>query len=531
VPAARADPTMSRWWLTATLLLVILVPGRLDALDVEPWPDRFVFQRVDDRADITIRGTTETATTIEARLLTAADGTPIGPWRAVARPAAAGPWHGQLDDVPSGGWYRLELRTVEASANAENRVETPRFGVGIVIAMIGQSNMVKMFTEIAFPGDQDRGTVEKASPHPLTVCLGYRRPRLAADRIHGYNRGENYLQSPTWGDVTGVGAIRFANRLATTLDLPILLLDYAIDGTSIRQWTDLSWPRWQRFATAVEEVGDLEAVFWHQGFNDARAGMSKAEYMAALDRLDAQILALLPEARRPNMFIAVQNRGDYGYRTLYDDGYDTVRHAQLAWPARHRHAFHAGTTVDLDLATRDFHRGNGHFPASQYEILADRYARALFHALTIPGWEHGVEGGYVTHAEIQGETILVTVGHQHGTRLRLRDPAADVEGFVIHEGDRPLRLGRGLGTARIVGANEVRLTIDPAHVTEVARAARAGTLRLTYLAGQNPFAQQNSELGRRQTGNVLYDDFAYAPGRDGLPINHTPTPIVIEPSP
>ena len=216
------------------------------------WPDRYVVQRVGSSADLDLSGATTGTAAIEARVLDDATGQPLAgfDWTVVDPAPVDGAWSGQLLAVPEGGWYRLEARQAGDPASARSG---QRFGVGVVVAAIGQSNMVKMFTEISFPGDDDLGTVTPATPDDLTRQYGYGNPRISATDAGGYSRLDGGAYG--WSDVTGVGGVRLANNLAAELGLPVLLLDFAIDGTSIGQWTDPSWPNWQRFALALGDVG------------------------------------------------------------------------------------------------------------------------------------------------------------------------------------------------------------------------------------------------------------------------------------
>ena len=119
------------------------------ALSLTTPADYQVIQRNTEtqRADVALSGElnmTEPAS-IQARVIAfdaQDDAEPIVDWTTVAE-NVSGEWTGTLKDVPQGGWYRIDLRASSAEGNivAEAAGET-RWGVGINILCIGQSNMV-----------------------------------------------------------------------------------------------------------------------------------------------------------------------------------------------------------------------------------------------------------------------------------------------------------------------------------------------------------------------------------------------------
>ena len=489
------------------------------AVTLPGWPDRFVVQRVGTAADLDLNGaTTNDGIAVEARVLDAVTGQPLAglDWTVVDPAPVGGSWAGQLLGVPEGGWYRLEAR----QAGDPTSVRTGRrFGVGVVVAAIGQSNMVKMFTEISFAGDDDLGTVAPATLADLSRQYGYGNPRISASNAGGYSRLDG--GAVTWSEATGVGGVRLANNLVAELGLPVLVLDFAIDGTSIGQWTDTSWPNWQRFALALGDIGgDLEVVLWHQGRADVELGTLESTYATALDTLKAQIAAQLPAMRNLKLVSAVQNRGDYGGNV--DARYNRIRKAQLEWIAATPEGYAAGNSIDTDLALDSFGRGEGHCTASQYEIMADRYSRGILQALGASGFEGGVYGGQIAGASLAASVVTVTVAHDQGSALQVLDPGAGIEGFELSDDGWATvwRLGSGISSAVLgAGSQTVELTLDQ---------APSGPLQLRYQYGQNAFGHKATPQARRANGNTLYDDYMYHPDRPGLPINGTVESIAVQ---
>jgi len=486
-------------------------------------PDRFVVQRrpaadgasVDGdlgfAGDLRVTGSyLGEPASIEARVVTADAGDPVTGWTVVDGDPAGGAFGGTVAGVPAGGWYRLEVRWGDDPA--VRKVGRNRFGVGVVVAALGQSNMVRMFTE-----DPADGSVEPpyATPDELTVRLG-----------HGEPEGFGYARPPEaeipvgWGDVTGSGGIRLANQLRQALGAPVLILDFAVDDVGLLDhWTDPDFAGWRRFAAAVETVGRIGVVLWHQGAYDAHRGVPSELYKTGLDRLHrriAEVAGVAPGALP--MVVAVQNRGAYDNAgPRLDAGYRAVRRAQLEWIAERPHAFAGGTTVDLELSSRP-EAGDGHFWAAGYRLLADRLTHGALRALGVPGYP-GVAGGRIAEATLDGKVVEVRIAHDQGTRLRLPDPGDPVEGFEVLGGgpgepEVPLPIERA---ALADGGDAVLLTLG---------VVPRGAVRVRYLHGHNPFGGKATDAERRRPGNLLYDDFAYHPERRGVPVRSTPVDLV-----
>ncbi len=462
-------------WSVASILLVASLSATLSAFDgltVTGLNDLTIVQRQAGVGAILVSGAAPAGVSaIEAQVVDEAGTTAVTPWTAIAT-ASGGAWSGRLAGVPQGGWYRIAVRpTGQAVAPT---VGTARWGVGAVVACLGQSNMVNMFYVSAGPAASD----------PRTRLRGYR------------GAGGN---GP--GPVVGNGAIRLANSLRARLGVPVLLLDYAQPGLPIAAWTvptDANWAAtWQGFTAGLRAAGgDCELVLWHQGANDALYGATEAGYRRSLDTLYANLNALVPD-RRPLPFVcALQNRGDYQPKpATADDGYDRVRRAQWLWANATPGVVPGGATIDMTLVDI------GHWTAPDYEVLADRLGQSALHAL-LPADYPATSGGAVLSGLMQsGRTVRVKVRHDAGTRLTGRSANTGLDGFVVDTGAGTPVLN--VVASRISAADEVELTLaaDP-----------GAPVRVRYLVGMNPFPS-------KAVGNLLYDDTAYLNGRVGLPVN------------
>ncbi|MEM8995755.1 MAG: hypothetical protein AAGF23_13295, partial [Acidobacteriota bacterium] len=497
--------------LALVVFLVHCVAGSAAAQTValDERPDRWVVQHVGGVGALDIAGAVGGPGAVEARVVEVGGGAEVLPWTVVDPAPAAGSWSGALGGVPAGGWYRVEARVQGAPASAVTSAGT--FGVGLVVAAIGQSNMVKMFTE-----DGADGSVPAPfeTPSDLTYRYGYGEPPGFE-----YSRPRTVDVPVSWGPVTGTGGVRLANGLAAELGVPVLVLDFALDWTSLpNHWNNDLHRSWQRFSEALDLVGRIGVVVWHQGAHDAHENQpTVASYKAGLDTLYRRITDRVGGFGVLPMLSAIQNRGDYDLLLSKDPTYDAVRQAQREWIAERPYGFAAGDSNDFDI-TRQPGKGDGHFFAADYEEMADRMVRGVLHALGEPGYTEGVDGAVIVGAAVRGKKVRVEVRHDAGERLRLESPLLDIEGFTLTDGE--WLVGDERNELEVVSA---RLSDDrPGNWVELELdQVPAGPLRLRYLYGQNPFYAKPTPSERRRNGNTLYDDFAYHPRRAGLPVTGT----------
>ena len=510
----RMSPKALRFGILSLVVLLNL-GGFASAQDLtlDAHPDKFVVQRSAGQGELAISGTAgNSVSTVEARVVRDADGTVILGWSTVDSAPTHGTWSGALSRIPEGGWYRVEVRDADAPSNGYATGE--RFGVGMVIACVGQSNMARMFTEDVGDGSL-RGPEE--TPSDLTWRLGYGEPVGYA-----YERPDDPALEATWGPVTGSGGIRLANALHEATGVPVLILDYGIDFTGLdAHWNRDGFHGWTKLADALDQVGQVEALLWLQGTYEAlqNPSVTNVNYKDDLDTFYARISARLGSSPLP-MVVGVQNRGDYTQDDALDARFAAVRSAHLEFIDERPHAYPAGATFDIALSTRP-QAASGHFWADGYRLLADRMARGVLHA--VGAAPYGPGGASIDAASVSGRVVTVTVAHDQGTRLTLPDPTRDIEGFELTDGTwgvDDLAIERAVLTSSEAG-NEILITLDR---------EPTGPLRLRYFYGQNPSSEDPTRQERRVVSNWLYDDFTYAAGRTGLPVRATATDLTVSTS-
>ncbi|MEJ2039368.1 MAG: hypothetical protein P8X55_10580, partial [Desulfosarcinaceae bacterium] len=159
------------------------------AIHLTEFEDGCIFQRRGEVADIVVSGTYEGhPAAVEARVLSYGTDEPVTAWTQIDATPRQGVFMGILPEVPQGGWYRMAVRFRD-NIDIAGRGEA-RWGVGILAACIGQSNMKEWFHS----GDS-----------------------LTAHSLLSVHREGHWRP----GALTGNGAIAFGNRLIGRLGVPV----------------------------------------------------------------------------------------------------------------------------------------------------------------------------------------------------------------------------------------------------------------------------------------------------------------------
>lgn len=414
-----------------------------------------------------------TPTAVQIRIVSSADASVVQDWTALTGATiAGGTWSGTLS-VAQGGWFNFLARSVDAGgieivASAQSSAD---WGVGVLVACIGQSNMANMS---AVSGS----------------------PPTADDRTKRFT-------ASGWGAVVGNGAIRLANLLEVGANVPIGLLDYALSGTGLHAayggagyWMDLTGGApYPLFATGLTAAGgDCEFVLWHQGESDALNSISKADYKADLDTLYGRIRTATGRSTSTLKF-GVAILGTNASASTTDASTDAIRQAHLEWVRDTAGAFWAGSSVDI-ARTDDFH-----WAAAGYERMARRYAQAV---LAQTGAVATGAGGPSISGAIRASgsaVVVVSVAQSGGTGLTEADGSTDggsVTGFEVSNDDFATTL---TVSSTAFSGNTVQLTLS---------GVPSGTVKVRYQYGKNP-----------TVSNAVYDNTAPQSDSIGLPLQPT----------
>lgn len=91
---------------------------------------------------VTLSGTQSGDVAIEARVLDYDTGlATVLDWTAIDASPSGGTFSGILSSIPEGGWYRIQCRPVGGGGTIDTYANGDVFGVGLLIALAGQSNL------------------------------------------------------------------------------------------------------------------------------------------------------------------------------------------------------------------------------------------------------------------------------------------------------------------------------------------------------------------------------------------------------
>jgi hypothetical protein len=372
---------------------------RSSSINLSDFVNGRIFQRKHRSADIVVSGTyTQQIEAIEARVVK--DGTfeEVVPWTVIDASPRNGIFVGALTDVPQGGWYNIQVRN---TTHPEISIHgTHKWGVGILVACLGQSNMKEWFYT---------GTDIEA--HSLL--------RKFTDN------GWSALGKQ------GNAAIAFGNRIIDRLGIPIGLLDYSNNGSGLRKEADWGTGYWEdtapgsiynRFISGVSDTGGAaEFVIWIQGEADAARGTVTAEeYAASLERfITNQVRMDITNGSdfEDLPFLVVMMIKRPGGK---DKPHQAIRNAQKHVAENVTNSYLAATTLDLK------NHGRQHLTPKAYITLGRRIAQSILHVL---GEETYHRGPKVTDVNrIDSRTIEIRIQHNGGSDFT---PASGITGWEV----------------------------------------------------------------------------------------------------
>jgi len=369
------------------------------SIAVTDFEDGRIFQRNGRSADIVVSGIyTGKPKAIEARVVRDRTNDAVVAWSVVDASPQNGIYVGVISNVPQGGWYNLQVRS------AENREVmnsgTHKWGVGILVACLGQSNMKEWFYT---------GTDLKS--------------HLLLRKFDGNN----------WSILgrQGNAAIAFGNRIIERLGIPVGFLDFSVNGSGLRKEADWGTGYWEdtargsiynHFVAGVSKAGGaVEFVVWIQGEADAARGtVTTEEYRTSLEGFISKQVRLDIENgshRKHLPFLVVAMVKRPGGK---DDPHQAIRNAQYRVAEKVPDCYLAATTLDLK------NQGRQHLSTRAYLKMGNRVAQTV---LFILGEETYHRGPNIAGAkQIDSRTIDVRVEHRGGTNIT---PLSKMTGWEV----------------------------------------------------------------------------------------------------
>ena len=408
------------------------------------------------RADVALSGElnmTEPAS-IQARVIAfdaQDDAEPIVDWTTVAE-NVSGEWTGTLKDVPQGGWYRIDLRASSAKGNivAEAAGET-RWGVGINILCIGQSNMVG----------------QGAAPYTEANDL-------AANCRWGQWK---HLKDPY--DGAGASIVpAMVNALIDELQLPVGVVPAAYSGSGLhtpntnhgktQYWMFLdennhfnTGTLYGRAITRARDAGGVELVVWNQGETDGALSVSKEDYKQDMQVLLSRLREDLGVSDLPLFLCQI---GTHAENISNNEAYTGIRSAQLELDDG-KNFFLAATEMEFER------KDTAHYKTPGLNEIGRRVANAMLYHYGKSTYYRGPSIVSAAYADASRKIIDVTITHRGGTDIGASEQ--DYTGFLALD---------NADTAEIVSA--VRLNETTIRLTLAQSIAGSGSLR--YLYGLNP---------------------------------------------
>ena len=402
-----------------------------------------IFQRNGRSADIVVSGIyTGKPGAIEARVVRDRTYDEVVTWTVIDASPQNGIFVGVIPDVPQGGWYNIQVRSTENRDVLSGG--THRWGVGILVACLGQSNMKEWF----YTGSDLRS-------HSL---------------MQKFNGND-------WSNLgrQGNAAIAFGNRIIERLGIPVGFLDFSVNGSGLRKEADWGTGYWEdrargsiynNFVAGVSKTGGtVEFVVWIQGEADAARGtVTEEEYRTSLESFISRQVRIdiengSQQEHLPFLVVAMVKRP--GGK---DVPHQAVRNAQYRVAAKVPGCYLAATTLDLQ------NRGRQHLAAGAYLKMGYRVAQTV---LFILGEETYYRGPVITGAkQIDSRTIDVRIEHHGGTDFT---PRSEMTGWEVLANDTSVPLTKVFRH-------------DPQTIRIVLERPLAQKIMIRYLYGAMPHA-------------------------------------------
>jgi hypothetical protein len=407
-------------------------------VSVDDFADYQVVQRVPRGTSqmVSVRGNLVDAeartSTIEARVVDFATGmTEVVPWTAIAAPAER--FSGQLE-VPQGGWYRIAVRAVdEADLPIGEALGTHRWGVGINILLIGQSNMV------------GNGNARTFTPVTSDLSALYgndnRWKHLADPYDGGGTAGE--IDYDSWIGASLVPSL--ANALAATFaGVPVGFVAAARGSSPLHGSDDIAWVKrsvanhadttnlYGNSLSNARAAGGVELIVMHQGETDATNETSESDYEADLRTLLAHyredlydtVPLFMCQIGRSTTPLAEKNRTDQNLQRIRSAQHDSDDGVNVLLAA-------VAIDLPLDPSAPD------HYTKAGHDLLGARIANAIGYHFGKSQYYRGPTLTSATYESAARDAVEVHVQHRGGTDI---SPASGINGFQVLDDGSPVLL-------------------------------------------------------------------------------------------
>ena len=212
---------------------------------------------------------------IEARAVLMPGATNVGRgtgWKTLALNPAVGAFSGVLQDVPAGGWYRVEVRALDSAGQQIGAViRGGRVGIGEVFIIAGQSNAASFGSPPQVP------TNDKVSA-------------LRFDQNYWGLANDPLLDNTGFSGSGGSPWPRFGSRVAASCKVPVGLIGVVYGGVSVASYVPEGGPIYPILRSVVQSfpLGGFRSILWHEGESDGAESTSAADYATKLKSVISQ---------------------------------------------------------------------------------------------------------------------------------------------------------------------------------------------------------------------------------------------------
>lgn len=355
-------------------------------------------------------------------------------WTTIDASPSAGTFSGTLSSIPEGGWYNIQVRFSNDTGVTDNGSNA--FGVGILVATSGQSNMRDWYTE-------------------------------GADTANDLLR---VFDGTSWTAPTKNGAVTFGNTIISSESVPVGLIDGSVDGSALNSAAAVSDIYWLNTASSypyddllidiTAAGGQVEYVVFGQGERDAQVGITQAQYAADLATLATNFRNDVTSGYHATLPMLVIGLGRYDVGD--DADWQAIRDAQIDACAADANMYLAAQTIDLE------DRDGIHLDTTSLTEAGLRTATTVLYILGSKSYYQGpeIQGFYL----VDSSTIDVVMTHNGGSDFT---PTSGITGFEVFDD----ATGETISTAVRQSASIIRLTLS---------GSISGTPTARYLYGASP---------------------------------------------
>jgi len=487
--------------------------GEITSIDT--FDDGMVIQRVGHTGTLHLSGQfSGKLSSIQARVLSKTSGKKITSWKKIEFTTETNQWAGTLAGISEGGWYCVEVK----AGTRGDVIETDNgFGVGVVIAFIGQSNLQMNFTPWLAAKE-----IELKKWNPL--CSVYNASVDAWGNAYSniVSGGIHWDTNHYW-NVGAYFAQIVGYNLANELEIPVGLVSGAWGGTRIEHWTgkntyfdylnhgpDIVWGA---FAAALKHAGgDAELVVWHQGYSDLSTYPDSPNgYEDELDVLYSRLKELIPRETLP-IICGVEGRRHLNLTNeaalnqelnriqgeSEDRCFDNVRWSQMRWANKHPYVYHGPNALDIRL------KNTGHFQNRDRVTWASKMTQCILYVM---GRQPDSAGGIFfdeNQSTIDGNVITLKVNHQGGDELRVPFPDKPIDGFLVSEDGFASYLP--IRSTEIIQPDTVKIILEKTPTRDVYYSYLTGKCPIFDVDVTNTSKDCMEVASDIPPGNLLYDN-------------------------